>query len=179
MDAEKISELLKSNPKILDELGVRLFEKITEVVIPEWTETFSQITLEDCHNYIYEVTIPRTYDGFINEKSVINDTLMKEFPTVIFEESDADLDHAGDIDYIGKVGKKAFGIQIKPVTANANFGNYKPSERMQANFKAFEEKYGGQVFIIFSTKVKNKKEIQNKAVLAHIQVEIDRLIAEQ
>lgn len=170
---------IKVTKAILDELGVRLYEKITEVVIPEWTEAFNQITLQDCHDYIYEVTIPRTYDGFITEKSVITDTLIKVFPDVVFEESDADLDHAGDIDYIGKVGTKAFGIQIKPVTANANFGNYKPSERMQANFEAFEEKYGGQVFIIFSTKVKNKKEIQNKAVLRDIQAEIDRLSLEQ
>ena len=169
---------IKVTKAILDELGVRLYEKITEVVIPEWTEAFSQITLKDCHDYIYEVTIPRTYDGFITEKSVINDTLMKIFPNVVFEESDADLDHAGDIDYIGKVGTKAFGIQIKPVTANANFGNYKPSERMQANFDSFKEKYGGQVFIIFSTKVKNKKDIQNKPVLMDIQAEIDRLTVE-
>ncbi len=170
---------IRITKEILNELGVRLYEKITEVVIPEWTEAFSQITLEDCHDYIYEVTIPRTYDGFITEKSVINDILMKAFTNVIFEESDADLDHAGDIDYLGKVGTKAFGIQIKPITANANFGNYKPSERMQANFKAFEEKYGGQVFIIFSMKINNKKEIQNKTVLADIQAEIDRLTAEQ
>ena len=166
---------LKVTKGILDELGVRLYEKITEVVIPEWTEAFSQITLQDCHDYIYEVTIPRTYDGFITEKSIINETLAKIFPNIVFEESDADLDHAGDIDYIGKVGKKAFGIQIKPVTANANFGNYKPSERMQANFNAFEEKYGGQVFIIFSTKVKNKKVIQNKEVIVEIEEEIKRL----
>lgn len=112
---------IKVTKEILDELGVRLYEKITEVVIPEWTEAFSQITLKDCHDYIYEVTIPRTYDGFITEKSVINEGLAKVFPNVTFEESNADLDHAGDIDYIGKVGKKAFGIQIKPITANANF----------------------------------------------------------
>lgn len=61
------------------------------------------------------------------------------------------------------------------MTANANFGNYKPSERIQANFNAFEAKYGGQVFIIFSIKVKNKKEIQNKDVIAAIQTEIERL----
>jgi len=168
---------IKVTKEILDELGVRLYEKITEVVIPEWTEAFSQITLKDCHDYIYEVTIPRTYDGFITEKSIITEILVKVFPNVLFEESEADLDHAGDIDYIGRVGTKAFGIQIKPITANANFGNYKPSERMQANFEAFEEKYGGQVFIIFSTKVKNKKEIQNKAVIAEIAAEIERLSA--
>ncbi len=169
---------IKVTKEILDELGVRLYEKIIEVVIPEWTEAFSQITLEDCHDYIYEVTIPRTYDGFITEKSVINESLAKAFPNVVFEESDADLDHSGDIDYIGKVGNKAFGIQIKPLTANANFGNYKPSERMQANFETFEEKYGGQVFIIFSTKVKNRKEIQNKGVIAEIAAEIERLTIE-
>jgi hypothetical protein len=113
--------------------------------------------------------------GFLTEKSVINDFLAKKFPDVVFEESDADLDHSGDIDYIGKVGDKAFGIQIKPVTANSNFGNYNLSERMQANFESFEEKYGGKVFIIFSTKVGNKKEVKNKEVLDLITAEIARL----
>jgi len=34
--------------------------------------------------------------------------------------ADNDLDHAGDIDYLGFVGEKAFGVQIKPTTAKAN-----------------------------------------------------------
>ncbi len=46
---------IKVTKEMLDELGVRLYEKITEVVIPEWTEAFSQISLEDCRSYIYEV----------------------------------------------------------------------------------------------------------------------------
>lgn len=166
---------IKVTKDILSELGERLYEKITEVVIPEWTEAFSQITRDDCLEYIYQITVPRTYDGFLTEKSVINDFLAKNFPGVTFEESDADLDHAGDVDYIGKVGERAFGIQIKPVTANSNFGNYKPSERMQANFDAFEAKYGGKVFVVFSTKSRNKKEVQNKEVLDEISAEINRL----
>lgn len=166
---------VKVTHEILSELGDRLFEKLTEVVIPEWTEAFRQITREDCMEYIYQVTVPRTYDGFLTEKSVINDYLEKVFPEVIYEESDADLDHAGDIDYIGKIGNKAFGIQIKPVTANSNFGNYKPTDRMQANFEAFEEKYGGKVFVVFSSKTRNKKEIQNKEILDEIKIEIERL----
>jgi hypothetical protein len=56
------------------------------------------------------------------------------------------------------VGKNAIGIQIKPITANANFANYKLSERMLANFEEFEEKYGGKVFVVFSTKIKDKKK---------------------
>ncbi len=166
---------IKVTNEILTELGERLFEKITEVVIPEWTEAFKQITKQDCYDYIYEVTIPRTYDGFLTEKSVINDFLAKKFPEIIFEESDSDLDHSGDVDYIGRVGIKAFGIQIKPITGNSNFGNYKLTERMQANFDAFEEKYGGKVFVIFSSKVGNKKEIQNKEVIDEIIQEIIRL----
>lgn len=46
---------------------------------------------------------------------------------------------------------------------------------MQANFNAFEKKYGGCVFIVFSTKVKDKKEIQNKEVIEEIAAEIERL----
>lgn len=165
----------KVTQDVLNELGQRLYEKITEVVIPEWTEAFNQITKQDCCDYVYEVTIPRTFDGFLREKSVINDFLSKKFPDVVFEESDSDLDHSGDVDYIGKVGDKAFGIQIKPVTANSNFGNYNLSERMQASFESFEEKYGGRVFIIFSAKAGIRKEVKNTEVLDLIAAEIARL----
>ena len=97
------------------------------------------------------------------------------FPDVEFEESDPELDHAGDIDYIGKVGNKAFGIQIKPITASANFGNYNISDRMSASFKDFEEKYGGKVFIVFSSRSGSTKVIRNQDVLVEIQNEVERL----
>ena len=155
----------------LTELGERLYTKITNFVIPEWEEAFRELTLQDCIDYVYNLTINRTYDGYIREKSVVNDGLAKIFPNVIFEESDPELDHAGDIDYVAKVGEKAFGIQIKPVTANANFGGYSLSERMKASFKDFTEKYGGKVFIVYSL----KGEIANKEVIDDIQNEIQRL----
>ena len=171
----KTKKPIKVTKESLDELGERLYEKITEVVIPEWSEAFKKITLQDCIDYIYEVTLVRTYNGFLLEKSVINDNLAKLFPDVEFEESDSDLDHSGDIDYVGKVGEYAFGIQIKPTTARSNFGNYSISDRMSANFEEFEEEYGGRVFIIFSAKVGNKKEILNKDVIEEIKREIERL----
>jgi hypothetical protein len=106
-----------------------------------------------------------------NRKSVIHDGLAKYFPQVTFEESDPELDHAGDVDYVAKIGNKAFGVQIKPVTAKANFGNYSPSERMKASFQEFEEQYGGKVFIVFSL----DGDIANKAVVEQIKAEIERL----
>ena len=155
----------------LEELGERLYVKIKEIVIPEWQEAFRQLTLQDSIDYIYNLTICRTYDGFLQEKSVVNENLAKQFTDVKFTESDPQLDHAGDIDYLGWVGNKAFGIQIKPVTARANFGNYSISERMKTSFEEFEKKFGGKVFIIFSVDDK----IENKDVLQEIEAEIIRL----
>lgn len=120
------------------------------------------------------MTINRTFDGYIREKSIVNDELKKKFPDIDFEESDPELDHAGDIDYLGYIDKSkpiAFGIQIKPITANSNFGSYSPSERMRTSFNAFKEKYTGDVFIIYSL----TKEIHNKDVLDEIRSEIARL----
>lgn len=162
---------IKVTKEILEELGERLYVKITEIVIPEWQEAFNQLTLQDCTDYIYNLTINRTYDGFNREKSVVTDNLAKKFVKVKFVESEPELDHAGDIDYLGYVGEKAFGIQVKPVTAKANFGNYSPSERMKASFREFEHKYGGKVFIIFSA----DGEIKNEEVLKDIEAEIARI----
>ena len=166
---------VKMSKEILKELGERLYAKLKEIVIPEITNAIKNLTLEDCLEYIYQLTVCRTYDGFLEEKSVVNDVLAKKFPLVKFEESNPQLDHAGDIDYIGKVGEKALGLQIKPVTVNANLGNYDITARMQQSFRDFEEQYGGKVFIVLSI----DGEIANKEVIEHIGREIERLKAEK
>lgn len=155
----------------LRELGERLYAKITEIVIPEWESAFRELTEQDCIDYIYNLTINRTYDGYLREKSVINDGLAKLFPNLFFEESDPELDHAGDIDYVAKVGNASMGIQIKPITASANFGSYSLTERMKASFESFKEQYGGNVFVVFSL----DGEIANKEVISSIENEINRL----
>lgn len=164
-------EPVKITPDTLKELGERLYVKITEIVIPEWTEAFQSLTLDDCIDYISNLTLNRTYDGFVREKSVIYEYLAPKFTSVKFEESDPELDHAGDIDFLGWVGDKAFGIQIKPITSKSNFGNYSASERMSNSFKDFEIEFGGKVLIIYSV----KNEIANLAVIDEMQEEIERL----
>lgn len=167
-DGKNATKITKDS---LEELGERLYVKIKEIVIPEWTEAFNQLTLHDCIEYITNLTINRTFDGFIREKSVVEDNLAKEFPQVRFEESDPELDHAGDIDYLGWIGEKAFGIQIKPITAKANFGNYSATERMKASFIEFSKKFGGNVFVVFS----EKEQIKNGEVIGQIAAEIELL----
>lgn len=167
----KTKKPVKVTQETLKELGERLYSKLTEIVVPQMKGAIKNLTYEDCIQYVYNLTINRTYDGFIIEKSVVNDNLAKHFKDVIFEESDPELDHAGDIDYIGKVGSKAFGLQIKPVTANANLGNYDVTARMEQSFRDFEEKFGGKAFIVYSIKDK----IANTDIYEKIDAEIKRL----
>lgn len=167
----KTKEPHKVTKEGLRELGERLHTKITEFLIPEWQEAFRTLTLDDCIDFIYNLTIHRTFDGYTTEKSVVTHGLSNRFPSIEFEESSPELDHAGDIDYLGRVGDKAFGIQIKPVTARANFGGYSLTERMKASFEAFTQNYGGRVFIIFSV----DGEVGNPGALDQINDEIQRL----
>ena len=162
---------IRISKESLLELGERLYTKMTELVIPQIQEAINNITRQDCIDYVYNLTINRTYDGYQREKSVVNDGLAKIFKDVEFMESDPELDHAGDVDYVAKVGKYLFGIQIKPVTANANFGGYSLSERMKASFEDFTEKFGGNVFVVYSLDGK----IANQEVIESIADEIKRL----
>jgi len=162
---------IKITREVLTELGQRLYEKITEIVAPQLREGLATLTIQDCVDYIYELTIHRTFDGYLAEKSVVHDTLAKEFPDIVFEETNPDLDHAGDIDFIGRVGDKAFGLQVKPITAHASLGNFSVTARMEQSFRDFEEQFGGKVFIVFSVEDK----IKNKEVIAQIKQEIERL----
>ena len=167
----KMKKSMKVTPEVLVELGERLYTKLREIVVPQLKDAIASLTQKDCIDYIYEVTLPRTYDGFLTEKSVVYDSLAKRFTEVSFEETDPQLDHAGDVDYIGKINEKAFGIQIKPVTANANFGNYSVTARMEESFRSFEEKFGGKVFIVFSIDDK----VANTEIYDEIEAEIKRL----
>ena len=162
---------LKITRESLLELGERLYTKMTELVIPQLQEAINSLTRQDCVDYVYNLTINRTFDGYQREKSVVNDGLAKIFKDIIFEESDPELDHAGDIDYVAHVGNYQIGIQIKPITANANFGGYSLTERMKASFEAFKEEYGGEVFVVFSLDGK----IANPDVIEEMSKEIKRL----
>ncbi len=99
--------------------------------------------------------------------------IKSNFPRIKFEsfEVEHDADLCGDIDYLGWVGQKAFGIQIKPITAKANFGNYSATERMKLSFVDFSKKFGGNVFVVFS----EKEKIKNEEVIAQIAAEIELL----
>jgi hypothetical protein len=100
-------------------------------------------------------------------------SLREVLPQLYFEalEPEIDSDFCTYIDYIVRVSTNMVGIQIKPVTAKANFGNYSVTERMKANFEDFTAQYSGKVFTVFSL----DGEIANKEILTDITTEIARL----
>ena len=168
----KAKEPVKVTKEVLKELGERLYVKLTEIVIPDIKNVIKTLTIDDCIEYVFELTLCRTFDGFITEKSIVINSLSIQFSSIKFVESDPKLDHAGDIDFLGWINNNtAIGIQIKPVTANANLGNYSVTARMEKSFRQFEKKYGGKVFIVYS----RDNEIANKEVLKEIQTAMQKL----
>lgn len=71
---------------------------------------------------------------------------------------------------------KYIGLQIKPVSAVFNISEiYKEREIQHKTHIKFKEKYGGQVFYIYSCKKGDRKVIVNEEVIDEIRDEIKNL----
>lgn len=155
----------------LRDYGIRLREIVRNEFIPAIQNAIDSLTDEEIESYVRNLAINRTYDGYITEKQVISELIRRNFAEYTIIESTPEQDHAHNIDYVIEVNNYKIGLQIKPITANANFGGYSLPERLQNSFDAFKEEYGGKVFIIFSMDSK----IANVEVIEEIRNEINRL----
>lgn len=156
------------------ELGKRLYVKITEVIQSEVAE----VTEQDCIDYIMQLVIDRTYDGYVTEIQTIYGQLQNILGIPIQAASD-EWDRLFNVDFFIKVSDKYIGLQIKPVNSGVQIPEIFKEYNLQAeSHKKFTEIYGGKVFYLFSAKVGEKKEIQNKEVIDEILQEIKRLTDE-
>lgn len=163
-------ERVKITPEVIKELGERLYTKIQEVVIPEWTEAFDTITDQDCVDYIYDVTIFRSYDGYHKESAVYRELGVEFDKEILFEKTDEKTDSAMDVDYTGTVirtGQK-IGIQVKPLSSRSNTYGYSMTERVANNFRRFEVDNDAKVFIIIAKKEGRKSIIVNREIISEI-----------
>ena len=155
----------------IEELGRRLYVKITEVIASEVEE----ITEEDCIEYISRLVIERTYDGYTTEIRTVKELLQSNISEQI-EAAPDDWDRRYNVDFFIRVGNKYIGLQIKPVSDASHIPEiFKERNIQEKTHLKFAEKYGGQVFYIFSLKKDKKKEIFNKDVIQAIRSEIARL----
>lgn len=155
----------------IEELGKRLYTKITEVVQSE----VADVSEDDCKNYMIQLVIDRTFDGYTTEIQTIYGQLQKILGVQI-EAAPDEWDRLFNVDFYIKLGEKYIGLQIKPINTGIQLPEIFKEYSIQAETHAkFTEVFGGKVFYLFSAKVGDKKEIQNKEVIDEIIKEIKRL----
>jgi hypothetical protein len=154
----------------LEYLGKKLYTKITEVIRAE----IDKVSEEDCISYIYDLVITKTFEGFQNEIDTIYKKLQKELEIQINPAPDK-WDRLYNIDFYIKIQDFYIGLQIKPITFNQTPQIYKWIEILSKTHNNFEKDFNGKVFIIFSIKEKDKKEIYNKEVIQEIRELINKL----
>ena len=152
-------------------LGKKLYIKITEVIQSEVAE----ITEQDCIDYIKQLVIERTYDGYTTEITTVYGQLQNILQVQIKPAPD-EWDRSFNVDFFIKINERYIGLQIKPVNSGIQLPEIYKEYAIQAETqKKFTEVFGGKVFYIFSEKVDKTKKIKNTDVIPLIQNEINRL----
>ena len=165
-------EHVRSEEQIVD-LGKKLYIKISEVLVAE----IDEITEEDCVNYIKQLVIDRTYDGYVREIKTIYEQLQEILKEKI-EPAPDEWDRLYNVDFFIKIGERFIGLQIKPVSQVSSIPEmYKEKGIQLKTHEKFKAKYGGSVFYLFSCKSGDKKIIVNTEAINEIKKEIKRLKA--
>ena len=155
----------------IEELGRRLYIKITEVVASE----IDDITERDCVDYMLNLVINRTYDGYTTEIKTVYGQLECLLGHKI-EAAPDEWDRIYNVDFFVRVGCNFVGIQIKPVSGVSHISQIHKEHALQRNTHIrFREKFGGEVFYVFSEKRNGEKAIQNPEIVDQIRREIERL----
>lgn len=157
----------------LIEIGKKLYIKISEVLRAE----IDEIDEQDCINYVINLVINRTFDGYMTEKKTIYEQL-QDILGVKIEPAADEWDRLFNVDFFIKIKDKFVGLQIKP--AGHAFITQIINERKQqaVTHEKFTAKYGGKVFYVISVKEDDKKKIYNTEVIEEINQEIKRLKSE-
>jgi len=163
----------------IEALGKKLYIKITEVIQAEVAE----ITEKDCIDYMVQLVIDRTFDGYMTEIQTIYGQL-QNILNVKIEPAPDEWDRKYNVDFFIKIpvcpstGRKDkyIGIQIKPISSGIQLPEIFKEQAIQAkSHQQFTEKFGGKVFYIYSIKEGEKKVIFNTEVIEEIKKEIERL----
>ena len=154
----------------LENLGRTLYVKITEVCQAE----IENIIEKDCIDFVVNLVINRTYDGYQSEIQTIYGQL-QQILGVKIEPAPDEWDRGYNIDFFIKVKDKYIGLQIKPAGYAYIPQIINELEFQKRTHQKFIERYGGKVFYIISVKKDKKKVIHNPEVIEEIKKEIERL----
>lgn len=155
----------------IEELGRKLYVKITEVIASEVEE----VTEEDCVHYMVQLVIDRTFDGYTTEIRTVYGQLQSLLGVKI-EPAPDEWDRRFNVDFFIKAKDKFIGLQIKPASGVSHIPEiFKERNQQAETHKKFTQKYGGKVFYVISIKEGTNKVIHNKEIIEEIRTEIRRL----
>jgi hypothetical protein len=144
---------VKVTKEFLSNVGDELFKNLQEKYFPEIIKAQKEITPELCQQFIYDVVLRRTWDGYLAEKSVIEQLVISLNGKVEFNKTDPKLESI-NIDYVGDIKSKIrkIGISVKPIS-------YKNKvDSIYNSWKDWESE-NGKVFLVF---YKTKKDRSGK-----------------
>ncbi len=154
----------------LEYLGKTLFIKVTDICKAE----IEGITEDDCINFIYNLVINRTFDGYQSEIQTIYGQL-ENILNIKIEPAPDEWDRGYNVDYFIKIKNKYIGLQIKPAGYEYITQIINEREQQKKTHEKFTQKYGGKVFYIISLTEGKNKRIHNTEVIEEIKKEILRL----
>jgi hypothetical protein len=170
---QKKKDGLKITREYITALGQTLYVKLTEVVQNE----LISISEEECIDYAYNLILNRTYEGYVTEI----ETIYGQLETAVgwkIEPAPDNWDRTYSVDFFIKISDKYIGIQIKPIASGQALNQYQWVEMHMINHQRFENRFGGRVFFVYSTKnTAGNKKIYNVEVIEEIKHEIDRLMS--
>jgi len=167
---QKKRDGIKITREYLAELGGKLYIKLSEVIQSE----IESVTEEECIDYVYNLILNRTYEGYQSEIQTIYGQLQQALGVKV-EPAPDEWDRGYNVDFFIKIKDRYIGLQIKPAGYAYITQIINELEFQKRTHKKFTDKYGGKVFYIISVKEGKKKIIYNPEIIEEIRNEIERL----
>lgn len=162
---------IKITHEYFEDLGRRLHIRLLEDIRKE----LESIQEQECIDYIYNLVLNRTYEGYRDEIDLIYGQLEASLKVKI-EFAPDKWDRLYNVDFFVKINDKYIGLQIKPIATGKSINDYQWETMHRENHERFIQDFGGKVFFVYSVEAgKGKKRIYNIGVISEIQQEIKRL----
>ena len=161
---------IKITREYLAELGRKLYIKLSEVIQAE----IEAIMEEECMDYVYNLVLNRTYEGYQSEIQTIYGQLQQALGVKV-EPAPDKWDRRYNVDFFVKINNQYIGLQIKPAGYAYITQIINELEFQKKTHEKFTNEYGGKVFYIISITEGKKKVIYNTEVIEEIRKEIERL----
>jgi hypothetical protein len=149
------------------ELGLGLKERMRKIFEDVMKEKVPAIPDEVYAAFVYNLTINRTWDGYIGEKKVEN-LLEEHLKTKVIDSKEFEDKYL--VDKHINIGSFKIGFQIKP---DSYINDHLIKTAHEVKHKVFENEYGGKVFFVhYNPKI---GIINSNELLQGVRLEISRL----